>query len=318
MKIGIVGAGPAGMAAALEASRYKAEIHLWDANPSPGRKLAATGSGRCNLTNIQVEAGRYHTKHPQQLSKIFNQFGYPQFIAWLEDMGIFVTTTADGWVYPTSFSAQNVVDILQAQLNIRGVKIHPRSLITAITPTNNGFCLKTQDRQKQLSVDRLIIASGGPAAPQLGARENMYAVLKQLGHTVLPVKPALAPLLTDGGQFHKLQGVRLDAAVHLLKEGREIEKTTANIIFTGWGINGPGVMNLSYLVSLQEMQSGQLSIDFLPDTGEKLEKMLNEDKFSQLPISAMLKSFFPDKLVYFLLEKCGISPHKKISETEKR
>jgi predicted Rossmann fold flavoprotein len=315
MKIAVIGAGPAGMAASIEAANHGAEVLLIDANPSPGRKLSATGSGRCNISNKHAEASRYHTSHPDQLPKIFDQFAHQQLLDWFDGLGIFTTVTDDGWIYPTSFSAQNVADILQAHLNSRKVTLIPHTLITSIQVHDKLFNLSTADMTNQIIADRVIIATGGPAAPQLGARDNMAAVLEKLGHTILPVKPALAPLLTDVKQFHKLQGVRLDAGIGLMKNRMEIGKTIGNIIFTSWGINGPGVIDLSYLVSQSETQNLMLELNFLPqpDQAQKLEILFSNLNNKDLPVSVLFKSFFPAKLVQYILEQNNIPTDKTIS-----
>lgn len=315
MKIAIIGAGPAGMAASIEAANRGAEILLIDANSRPGRKLSATGSGRCNLSNSHAEASRYHTSHPDQLSKIFDQFDDQKLLDWFEGLSIFTTMTDDGWIYPVSFSAQNVVDILYAHINARKVTLIPHTLITGIQVHDNIFHLSTAEKTNEITVDRVIIATGGPAAPQLGARDNMDAILEKLGHTIQPIKSALAPLLTDARQFHKLQGVRLDAGVRLLENRTEIGKTIGNIIFTSWGINGPGVMDLSYLVGQYETKNLFLKLNFLPrpDQAQKLVKLFSELKNQDLSVSALLKSFFPPKLVQYILEQNDIPTDKTLS-----
>lgn len=316
MKIVVIGAGPAGMAASIEAANHGADITLIDANPSPGRKLSATGSGRCNLTNVHAEASRYHSSHPHQLSKILNRFGHQQLLDWFENLGILTTSTDDGWIYPISFTAQNVVDILQATLNSKKVAFIPHTLITRIQKNDKLFYLSTADKTNWFIADRVIVATGGPAAPQLGARDNMGAILQELGHTILPIKPALAPLLTDSKQFHKLQGVRLDAGIRLMLKDKEIGSTVGNIIFTNWGINGPGVMDLSYLVNQHQIQNLWLDLNFLPEPcqAEKLEQFINNQAHQDMSLVVTLKSFFPPKLVRYLLEQNGIFTDTKISD----
>jgi predicted Rossmann fold flavoprotein len=314
MKIAIIGAGPAGMMAALEARKKQAEVLLIDANPSIGRKLAATGSGRCNLSNTHAQPERYSTSTPKNLITIFSKFGNKELIAWLEDLGIFTYTTEDGWVYPISNSAQNVVDILAAQLNNAGIDIHLNTLITDLQRTGNKFKLCTQDPTHSFIMDRVIIATGGPAFPQLGARENFYTILKRLGHTILPVKPALAPVLTDAKRFYKLQGVRLDAGISLLDGSKEIGKTTGNIIFTSWGLNGPGVMDLSHLISVQNNEELELGLDLLPSQPERLQILLQSQKESTIPIFILLESFLPSKVAHFILEECQVPVKKTVKE----
>ncbi len=314
MKTVIIGAGPAGMMAALEARKKQAEVLLIDANPSVGRKLAATGSGRCNLTNTHAQPERYHTSSPKNLIKIFSKFGNEDLIDWLENLGIFTYATENGWVYPLSNSAQNVVDILAAYLIEAGIEMHLQTFITDLQLIGNKFKLCTQDSSRSFLAERVIITTGGPAFPQLGARENIYTILKRLGHTILPVKPALAPVLTDAKCFHKLQGVRLDAGTILLAEGREIGRTTGNIIFTSWGLNGPGVMDLSHLVSLHSNEELELRLDFLPNQDEQLRGLIQKQIQSNIPLFILLESFLPSKVAYFILEQSQISKDKTVNQ----
>jgi predicted Rossmann fold flavoprotein len=316
MKIAIIGAGPAGIMAALEARKKQADVLLIDANPSVGRKLAATGSGRCNLTNTHAQPERYFTSAPEQLSKVFSRFGNKELITWLENLGIFTYASADGWVYPLSNSAQNVVDILTAQLNEAGIEKHLQTLITDIQFVGKQFHLSTQDPARSFRAERVIIAAGGPATPQLGARDNIYAILKRLGQPILPVEPALAPLLTDAKSFHKLQGVRLDAGVTLLAKGKEIGNTMGNIIFTSWGLNGPGVMDLSHLVSQHTNEELELRLDFLPDQEPLFQELLLKKKRSSIPVFILLESFLPSKVAHFILEQCHLPEDKQINQMD--
>ena len=314
MKIAIIGAGPAGMMSALEARKKQAEVLLIDANPSAGRKLAATGSGRCNVTNTHAQPESYHTSSPKKLKQIFSKFGNKDLIAWLENLGIFTYATEDGWVYPLSNSAQNVVDILVAYLIEAGIEIHLQTFITDLQLKGNKFKLCTQDSSRSFIAEQVIIATGGPAFPQLGARENIYTILKRLGHTILPVKPALAPVLTDAKSFHKLQGVRLDAGITLLVEGMEIGRSIGNIIFTSWGLNGPGVMDLSYLVSLHVNEALEFRLDFLPNQPERLQELIKKQIQSNIPLFILLESFLPAKVAYFILEQRRIPVEKTIKQ----
>ena len=119
----IIGAGPAGMTAALFATRGGAQVTLIDGNPSVGRKLLVTGAGRANLTNRELNANRYASADPAWLESVFTRFGYAELIAFLESVGVLTYTTHDGWCYPLSESAQTVVDAFAAALDEAGVRL---------------------------------------------------------------------------------------------------------------------------------------------------------------------------------------------------
>ncbi len=319
MKIGIIGAGPAGIIAALEARQSAAQVLLIDANGVIGRKLAATGSGRCNLTNAQVSASRYHSSSIEFVKQALEHFGHQQLISWLNEHGIFTYATSDGWVYPITDSAANVVDILQAHLRAAGIELYLSTLITDIQRQNNSFILHTADPKRSFTVDKVIVATGGPACPQLGARENIYSILKKLGHAILPVLPALAPLETEMHMIHKLQGVRLDAGVTLFADGKTIGKTFGNIIFTSWGLNGPGVMDLSYLVSLHADSKLELSIDLIHDRVDLLVELFQNKANSEIPLLAILESLLPVKISRWALEGLSLPvdiPTHQVNQTQ--
>ena len=319
MKIGIIGAGPAGIMAALEACCSGAQVVLMDANPSIGRKLAATGSGRCNLTNTNISPSRYHSASSEFVKQALSQFGHKELLAWLKTHAIFTYATQDGWVYPITDSAANVVDLLNAQVMEAGVELHLQTLITDIQKDNDRFILHTADVQRSFSVDKVIVATGGPAYPQLGARENIYSILKKLGHTILPVLPALAPLETDMRPIHKLQGVRLDAGVTLLADDKKIGQTFGNIIFTSWGLNGPGVMDLSYLVSLHVDSRLELQVDLIHGRADTLHGLLKSKSSSSMSVLVLLESFLPVKGARWAVEGQGLpldTPMNKLNATE--
>jgi len=314
MKIGIIGGGPAGMMAALQARHAGAQVLLMDANPAIGRKLAATGSGRGNLSNRQATADKYFCDAPRVLETIFSQFGHIQLLRWLEQHSIFTYTTEDGWTYPVSNLAANVVDILTAHLIQSGVEIISQTLITDIQKVGGGFHLYTADTRRSFAVDRVVVATGGPAYPQLGARDTINAILMKLDHSILPVLPALAPLVTEAGPFHKLQGVRLDAGVSLLAEGKEIGRTFGNIIFTTWGLNGPGVMDLNHLVNLHSSSKLTLYLDLTGGHSAEIDRLINDSRNISMPMIVLLESILPVKLARFILEQSRLKPDISVGE----
>ncbi|MDZ4159514.1 MAG: aminoacetone oxidase family FAD-binding enzyme [Anaerolineaceae bacterium] len=312
-RIGVIGAGPAGMAAALEAARQGAAVLLFDSNPRLGRKLMTTGSGRGNLTNHGVCAERYATSNHIVLDQALSRFNPGDLIEWLAKLGIPTYATQDGWVYPLSNAAANVVDIFEARLQQAGVTLHLRTLIRDIIPATAGinpkgkrYELVEPDRSRIHAVDRVIVATGGKAAPKSGSRGELLPILARLGHTILPVYPALAPLLTDRRPLHKLQGVRLDARLALSIGETRLGETTGNIIFTEWGINGPGVMDLSHLAGGREGQPLRLTIDFLHAHQTTLERLLDDSQNLELPLQAALEAVLPAKVAALFRERAGL------------
>ncbi len=304
MHIGIIGAGAAGMTAAIRAQQLGARVHLFDANSNPGRKLSATGSGRCNISNREVRADAYFTDDRKSLQHCFERLPASTVWNFLASLGIPTTYSEDGWVYPLSFSASNVVGILED--NLPGIEFATSTLITRIQKTNSTFVLSTAEKSLTPAFDALIVACGSPANPQLGARNNLYTPIHELGHSILEVRPALTPLETDSRTFHKLQGVRLDAGIELYHNAESIIRNTGNIIFTKWGLNGPGVMDISHLISARDIESYSLRINFLPHYAQDLKNNLLDAKRAGLTLLSQLNAFLPDKASNFLLQQADL------------
>ena len=312
MQIGIIGGGAAGLMAAIQAHQPGIEVQVFDANASSGRKLSTTGAGRCNISNRSANADAYFTDNSAALKTCFESKPNLEVLKTLESIGIPTTASEDGWIYPLSFSAANVVGIMEN--NLKGIPFFHNTLITGIQKTEKGFILSTADRTQQYTADKIIVACGSPANPQLGARGDLYQPLENLGHTLLPVRPALTPIETDAVLFHKLQGVRLDAEISLVRDKRVIARTIGNIIITQWGINGPGVMNISHLIDPQHPGLYSLKINFAPNFSDAIRNSFMNSGLQDLSLSSILKGFFPAKLVDFLLRQTDLAQIKTCKE----
>jgi predicted Rossmann fold flavoprotein len=303
--IGVIGGGPAGMTAALEARKSGAEVLLFDANPGLGRKLLVTGSGRCNLTNTAVAASRYFCPDVTWLEVVLSEFGHADLLDYLHKLGILTHATADGWIYPVSESAAAVTEIFVSSLEVAGVRIIAGTRIGSIEKQGKIFRLKSDDSQS-FELDRLVVACGGKAYPNLGSTGNLFPILEKLGHTIHPILPALAPILADMKPYHKLQGVRLDAQASLIEKRTKLGGTIGNLIFTEWGLNGPAVMDLSHLVSAYPHAELQLELDLIFNCKEELRALISERTTSSIPLRVMLGSALPTKVPPVVLGLAGL------------
>lgn len=316
--IGVIGAGPAGIAAALEAARSGARVTLYDGNSSPGKKLLVTGSGRCNITNANVVPSRYFSSSPLQLlDPVFEEISHSSLIEWLEQLNIPTYQTEDGWFYPISNSAANVVEILVAHLKQLDVIIQTNFEIAKIDVFPKGFRLITETGEK-MEHGKIIVACGGKAYPNLGSKGNLFTQIQNLGHSILEMTPALAPVMTEVKTTRPIQGVRLDAKITLYQRNQPLQTTIGNVIFTDFGINGPGVMDLSHNISriLQNNPGSSLwlEVDFSAGNQTKLRKVLEARESQNLAVKVLLLSLFPPKLTWFLLERANIPAETKVSE----
>ena len=305
--IGIVGAGPAGIMAALKASRAGKKVHLFESNNLIGRKLLVTGSGRCNITNLNAKPESYYCSDSSSLQSLFEQFPPERLQKELLKLGILTYATDDGWCYPVSESAANVADIFNQALIEAKVEIHLNTTISSIRREKKGFGL-VGPNHPIFHCDRLVLSCGGKAYPALGSNGALFSEIRNLGHTVLPILPALAPLEADISSFHKLQGVRLDVIARLWRKDQLLGESSGNLIVTAWGFNGPAVMNLSHLVSLNAGKDLQLELDVIPHHKKELEDILARHKYSTIPMHILLGAVLPHKMPKVIMQLAKLSP----------
>ncbi len=306
------------MAAALQAAWNGASVTLFERNASVGRKLLVTGSGHCNITNDGVSAGKYTCADPAWMETLLGRFGVAELVAMLDSIGIPVSKTSDGWYYPLSNSAQSVVEAFSSALGLAGITLSTQIQIRSIRVGENGIVVvfPSHGKIQECVFERVIVSAGGMAYPSLGSRGELFPVLEGLGHTVLPMRPALAPLLVDLGGLRLLQGARLDVGAALWKGSRQLASTKGNLIFTEWGLNGPAVMDLSHHVDPDTGGGLELSLNLLAFFQEEFDRLLLQKRTSSMPVRVFLGAFFPLKVATTLLKNAGLSIDLPLNQVE--
>jgi predicted Rossmann fold flavoprotein len=309
--IGIIGAGPAGIMAALQAARAGGRIMLFEGNQGVGRKLAVTGSGRCNITNARIDPGRYTCADMAFVSRVLEGFGHRDLVDFLEEIAVPVIAMPDGWCYPRSGSAAAVVAAFAAALDLAGVELHLGERVASFLSLAGGWRITGA---VEYQVDHLIVAAGGYAQPNLGSRGDLFPPLDRIGHTVLPSRPALAPVMADMRRLHKLQGVRLDIGLQVWQGSVLLADNTGNAIFTQWGLNGPAAMDLSHLISSRSGEELNLVINFIAGAEALMGELLNRFAGSAWPAAVVLSALLPPKVAHFILQGAGLPPEMVMNE----
>jgi predicted Rossmann fold flavoprotein len=313
-RIGIIGAGPAGIMAALQAASSGAQIQLFDANRLVGRKLLVTGNGRCNLTNANVAVDRYVCADDTFIQALLAQFDHYKLVALLAEYGILTYSTHDGWTYPLSDSAATVQETLAEALEQAGVESILQTRISNIRRVKHGFLLETNNPNQKYRVDRLIVAAGGKAYPTLGSKGDCFPILEQLGHSIVPIRPALAPIRADVKRFHKLQGVRLDVHVTMLQGKQIIRETTGNMLFTQFGFSGPAAMDLSHLVREGKGKGQRLIINLIPYYEDELRQLLIKKRSEPYSLRVLLGAVLPVKVPPVYLGLAGLDEKIRMNQ----
>jgi predicted Rossmann fold flavoprotein len=326
----VIGAGPAGLMAAGQAAAQGASVLLLEKMDRPARKLRITGKGRCNLTNVAPVSDfvAHFGPNGRFLRQAFARFFTPDLLAFLEELGVPTVTERGGRVFPASEEAQDVVDALVRWVRAQGVTLRTRSPVARLL-VESGRVVGVQVSRNQVSsrkpgfsaeqvyrADAVIVATGGASYPATGSTGDGYRLAESVGHTVVPIRPALVPLETVGDVAPRLQGLSLrNVAVRVWVDGEKHAEMFGEMLFTHFGLSGPIVLSLSRQVvdALRLGQRVTLSIDLKPALDErKLDARLlrDLDAHGKRQFRTLLKRLLPSKLIPVCLDLTGISPYK--------
>ena len=211
MKIAIIGAGAAGIIAAITAKRLNKnlQIDLFDANKGIGKKILASGNGRCNISNTTITSKNYIGENPDFTSYALKEFDFKAFEKFCKSIGLLLDIKPSCKVYPLSNEAKSVTNLLELALKELDVNIHLESMITNIEKIEDKFTVTTQEQEFK-AYDKVLISNGLGAAPQLNANESGLDFASKFGHSFNPTYPSLVGLKTDNTYNGKLQGVKKD------------------------------------------------------------------------------------------------------------
>lgn len=313
MTIGIIGGGASGMAAALAAAEMEtAQIILMERQARVGRKLLATGNGRCNLTNLHAAQGGYHGEDAAFSQYAIGQFGPEATCSWFRKLGLFTVAEASGRVYPYSDQANSVVDVLRFALEKPNVAVKLGFEVEKVKKTPSGF--QVEARGETVICDRLIIACGGLAGTKLGGSMSGYKLLRSLGHRCTRLRPALVQLKSAWSGVTGLKGVRANCHAAIYRDGECFCESTGELQFTEYGLSGPVIFE----ISRDACQGGGdwlCRLDFLPGIGEEeLKAELLRRKATDLPASELLTGILHNRLGRVLTQETGIRANRAVAE----
>jgi predicted Rossmann fold flavoprotein len=240
----IVGGGAAGMMAAIAAQRSGAAVTILERNPRVGKKILATGNGRCNFTNIHTDAACYHGRNPHFVYSALSAFGVQETLAFFEELGIAPKVEDLGKVFPMSDQASSVLDVLRYELNELGVQIITDAFVQKIKKEQGRFKVELANGTS-LQGDRVVLATGGKAYPASGSDGNGFILAEELGHTIIPIFPALVQLKLEGEYFPQIQGVKLVGTAEILHRQKSVAKDRGDLLFANYGVSGPPILQIS-------------------------------------------------------------------------
>lgn len=313
MTIAIIGAGASGMMAALAASEDPAvQVVLLERQARVGRKLQATGNGRCNFSNRHAARGGYHGDDPSFCRYAIEAFPPERALAYFRGLGLFTVEEPSGRVYPYSDQANSVVDVLRFALNRPNIRLVTDFEVSRVKREAQGFTVFSGN--EQLNCDRLIVACGGLAGTKLGGSMSGYKLLRSLGHRCTKLRPALVQLRSGWSGVTALKGVRANCRAALYRDENETASSVGEIQFTDYGLSGPVIFEIS-----RDACTGggewECRLDFLPDiSGTELLAELGRRRSSELTADDLLTGILHNRLGRVLTQAAGIRSRTFVRE----
>lgn len=320
LSIAVIGAGAAGLIAAGTAASLGADVLLFETNPKVGRKIYITGKGRCNVTN-NCETSNILANipvNPRFLYSALGNFNAQDTMNFFESLGVPLKTERGNRVFPISDKASDIVDALFSYVKKQGVKIVFHT-VNDVLEHQNGFLIKTDD--KQFTVDRVIITTGGASYPATGSTGDGYRFAKNFSHSIVSPRPSLVPLVEKGDTCQKLMGLSLkNVRLTALENNKKIFEDFGEMLFTHFGVSGPLVLSASAHMRHFGSKDYKILIDLKPALDDKTldKRLLNDfEKYKNSDFINALGELLPRKLIPVIIELAGINPHTKVHSITK-
>ena len=307
--IAIVGGGASGMMAAIATKRTEKNLRVCvlERLPRVGKKLLATGNGRCNLTNEHISPECFHGKR-LWISSVLSHYDVGAVQSQFKQLGLLTAPDDKGRVYPLSLQASAVLDVLRLSMEELGIAVYTDTDIITI---KKGFLL-TAKNGFRIKCRAVIMASGGPASPKLGGTDAGLRLLSALGHPIVQPLPALVPLLTDATLVRALKGQRFSGRIALMSGAQVHAEREGEILFTDTGFSGIASMELgqcaAQLIHAKKKAEISLSLFSMPQSG-MFEILI--DRRSQMPhrlLEDFLTGMIAKRIAQSLLKSANIGP----------
>ncbi len=317
----IIGAGASGLIAAITLARSGETITLLEQNSKIGKKILVSGNGKCNIDNKYINTNRFHSQDPNFTKEVLDGYDFKAVEKFFISIGLELIEGKEGKMFPMSLQASSVVELLEYEAKRVGVQIVCDCVVTSIDKKDNTFTVETSQGTK--TCEKLLLASGSPAAPQLGGSNSGYAFATKMGHTLIPRHPSLVQLCSEETWVKECAGVKVAGLAKLYANGEYITEKKGDLLFTNYGISGLAILDLSREVStrLANFDYCELNLDLIPEMSKEkitnlLLKRINGE--SKKPLNLWLQGIINKKLIPIILEqsKCKAKIESDVNRKE--
>lgn len=308
----IVGGGASGLVAAIYAARAGARTAILEHKDKIGKKILATGNGKCNYTNLVQTQECYRGTHPEFAMEVLNSYNEADAIAFFRELGI-LPKVRNGYVYPNSEQAASIVNVLEMELKRLGVTIFFNEHVLSVKKEDEkNFLIRTKENSYRAS--KVVLSTGGCASVAgHGSDGSGYELAKSFGHRIIKPMPALTQLYAEGKFLKSISGVRLEASIRLYSNKEEIASESGEVLFTNYGISGIPIFQISRFAgkALEEKKKTTLLLDFFPGIIENDMKQYVSERFAagtHKTTEEVLIGLINQKLAYAIIKEAKLSP----------
>ena len=316
-KVAVIGGGASGLMAAITASQNGAKVDIWERNERVGKKILATGNGKCNFANMDLNINHFRGENLDVVRKVLDAFDVTRTKQFFESQGM-MCRSKDTLLYPYSEQAATVLDALRFAVADAKIHVLTEELVTDIKIMDDGR-FQVSSKNTNRVYDRVVLTCGGYAAPKTGSDGKGYLLARSLGHRVTKTCPALTGLKVKEKDFKSIAGVRCAAKVSLLIDGKEEMTEKGELQLTDYGISGIVVFQLSRFAGMGLLEGKKVTakIDVCPDIDiQSLAFLLQKKKhqYSERDVDAYLSGLINKKLGMYLAKKASIFTNQTVNQ----
>jgi hypothetical protein len=295
----VIGGGAAGICAAISKARAGESVVICEKMPQLGKKILATGNGRCNLLNDNLSEAHYNPAARHLVKSVFSQFGKSEILDFFKGLGL-ETYSQDGRVFPITNQAASVLKVLEMELNRLSVPVEYDFYCSGLSFSKNNILVFSRGG-KTINCRKLIVTGGGKSYPVLGSDGSTYEIARQLGHTIVEPVPSAVPLVVKDNLCHFLQGQRIFAAAYGVIDGKKSEAVNGELLFTKYGLSGTCILDISEEISVavnrQHKKNVFVAVDMVPFLDRaQLKQQLIKRRKEIASTDEILAGILPNKL----------------------
>lgn len=327
--IAIIGGGAAGFMAAitlaktLKENKVNKEIVILERMDRVGKKILATGNGRCNISNVNSVAKYYHSRSIDKIEQVLKKFTATDTIRFFEQIGVLCKQEQDGRLYPYGNQAAGVLDVLRMESENLEIQEVCNFEVKEIKKVNDHFLI-TEKSGKTITASKVIITTGGKSTSNLGSNGSGYCLLQKFGHTLIETFPALVQVKSSNPVVKGLNGIKVDAIATVVRNHKVLKAEKGEILFTDYGLSGIAIFQLSRLIGEHYMSRStkaegiSIFLDIMPDFNEQeiINIIVNRVKTQGYKnLESFFTGMFNKRVGQMLIKAAGISPLSRLSNS---